>query len=50
MSESIAAMLESESVTLYELLEARMFLEVPLAGVAATRADDTTIADRDPFV
>ena len=37
LSESIAAMLESESVTLYELLEARMLLEVPLAGLAAER-------------
>jgi GntR family transcriptional regulator, transcriptional repressor for pyruvate dehydrogenase complex len=44
VSESIAAMLESESVTLYELLEARMFLEVPLAGVAAERSDEATIA------
>ena len=44
VSESIAAMLESESVTLCELLEARMFLEVPLAGLAAERSDDATIA------
>jgi GntR family transcriptional repressor for pyruvate dehydrogenase complex len=44
VSESIAAMLESESVTLYELLEARMFLEVPLAGLAAERSDEATIA------
>ena len=44
VSESIAAMLESESVTLYELLEARTFLEVPLAGLAAERADEETIA------
>src|ERR1700727_682119 len=44
VSESIAAMLESESVTLCELLEARMFLEVPLAGLAAERADEATIA------
>jgi GntR family transcriptional regulator, transcriptional repressor for pyruvate dehydrogenase complex len=43
VSESIAAMLESESVTLYELLEARMFLEVPLAGLAAERADEETV-------
>jgi DNA-binding FadR family transcriptional regulator len=43
VSESIAAMLESESVTLYELLEARIFLEVPLAGLAAERSDETTI-------
>jgi len=44
VSESIAAMLESETVTLYELLEARTFLEVPLAGLAAERSDETTIA------
>ncbi len=44
VSESIAAMLESKSVTLCELLEARMFLEVPLAGLAAENADDGTIA------
>lgn len=44
VSESIAAMLECESVTLCELVEARMFLEVPLAGLAAEHADETTIA------
>ena len=44
LSESIAAMLESESVTLCELLEARMFLEVPLAGHAADNSGDETIA------
>src|SRR5438067_1990053 len=43
VSEPIAAMLESESVTLCELVEARMFLEVPLAGRAAERADEATI-------
>ncbi|HKO27724.1 MAG TPA: FadR/GntR family transcriptional regulator [Solirubrobacteraceae bacterium] len=43
VSESIAAMLECESVTLCELLETRMLLEVPLAGLAAQRADDATI-------
>jgi DNA-binding FadR family transcriptional regulator len=43
VSESIAAMLECESVTLCELLEARMLLEVPLAGLAAERADDASI-------
>ena len=50
VSESIAAMLESESVTLYELLEARMFLEVPLAGMAAERVgrgDDRGTRRRD---
>ncbi|HUA48833.1 MAG TPA: FadR/GntR family transcriptional regulator [Solirubrobacteraceae bacterium] len=44
VSESIAVMLESESVTLCELLESRMFLEVPLAGLAAELADETTVA------
>jgi GntR family transcriptional repressor for pyruvate dehydrogenase complex len=44
VSESIAAMLESETVTLSELLEARMFLEVPLAGLAAQHADELTVA------
>lgn len=43
VSESIAAMLECESVTLCELLEARMLLEVPLAGLAAERADEESI-------
>ena len=42
VSESIAAMLESRSVTLCELVEARMFLEVPLAGRAAERSDEAT--------
>ena len=48
VSESIAAMLESKSVTLCELVEARMFLEVPLAGRAAERSDeaDDRRADR----
>jgi GntR family transcriptional regulator, transcriptional repressor for pyruvate dehydrogenase complex len=46
VSESIAAMLESKSVTLCELLEARMFLEVPLAGLAAENADDGTLVFR----
>jgi DNA-binding FadR family transcriptional regulator len=44
LSVSIAAMLESDNVTLYELLEARKFLEAPLAGLAASRADPETIA------
>src|SRR5579859_3627403 len=44
VSESIASMLECESVTLCELLETRMFLEVPLAGLAAERADAGTVA------
>jgi GntR family transcriptional regulator, transcriptional repressor for pyruvate dehydrogenase complex len=44
VSESIAAMLESKTVSLCELLEARMFLEVPLAALAAQNANEETIA------
>lgn len=43
VNESIAAMLEYQSVTLCELLATRMFLEVPLAGLAAERSDEGTI-------
>ena len=38
LSESIATMLETESVSLRELVEARIYLEVPLAGLAAQNA------------
>jgi len=43
VSESIAAMLASESVTLFELIETWMLLEVALAGRAAERSDEATI-------
>jgi GntR family transcriptional regulator, transcriptional repressor for pyruvate dehydrogenase complex len=39
VSDSIAMMLETGAVTLGELLDARLMLEVPLAGHAAHRAD-----------
>ena len=42
LSESIATMLETDSVSLDELLDARMCLEVPLAGRAAERATAET--------
>src|SRR3954465_6377111 len=45
VSESIAMMLATESVSLDELLDARLFLEVPLAGLAARNATADT-ADR----
>jgi DNA-binding FadR family transcriptional regulator len=45
VSESIAMMLATESVSLDELLDARLFLEVPLAGLAARNAETDT-ADR----
>jgi DNA-binding FadR family transcriptional regulator len=41
VSESIALMLAAETISMSELLDARMFLEVPLAGRAAANADDT---------
>jgi GntR family transcriptional regulator, transcriptional repressor for pyruvate dehydrogenase complex len=44
VSESIATMLATESVSLDELLDARRFLEVPLAGLAASNAADDTAA------
>lgn len=44
VSVSIAAMLATESVTLRQLLEARMLLEVPLAGLCAENADDGVVA------
>jgi GntR family transcriptional repressor for pyruvate dehydrogenase complex len=43
LSGAIAMMLETGSVTLEELLDARELLEVPLAGMAAYRADGTAI-------
>jgi GntR family transcriptional regulator, transcriptional repressor for pyruvate dehydrogenase complex len=43
VSQAIATMLATESVSLHELLEARIYLEVPLAGLAAENADQRTI-------
>src|SRR5262245_60284861 len=43
LSDAIAMMLETGAVSLQELLEARLILEVPLAGQAAYRADADTI-------
>jgi DNA-binding FadR family transcriptional regulator len=42
LSASIATMLETGSVSLRELVDTRMFLEVPLAGLAAVHATDST--------
>ncbi len=44
LSDAIAMMLETEAVTLHELLDARVLLEVPLAGLAAYQPDDETLA------
>ena len=45
LSNAIAMMLETNAVTLQELLEARLVLEVPLAGQAAHRADAGTVRE-----
>ncbi len=45
VSESIAVMLETDSVSLVELVDARVHLEVPLAGLAAQHATDATARD-----
>jgi GntR family transcriptional regulator, transcriptional repressor for pyruvate dehydrogenase complex len=43
LSDAIAMMLETGSISLDELLEARLLLEVPLAGLAAYQPDEGTI-------
>jgi GntR family transcriptional regulator, transcriptional repressor for pyruvate dehydrogenase complex len=43
LSEAIAMMLETGAVTLEELLDARLLLEVPLAGLAAYQADEQNL-------
>lgn len=43
VSDAIATMLNAQMTSVYELIEVRMLLEVPLAGLAATRADQATI-------
>ncbi len=45
LSDAIAMMLETRVVSLAELLEARLLLEVPLAGQAAYRADAETVRE-----
>jgi GntR family transcriptional repressor for pyruvate dehydrogenase complex len=44
LSDAIAMMLETGTVTLDELLEARLLLEVPLAGLAAYQPEEETVA------
>ncbi len=44
VSAAVTSMLEADSIDLDELLEARMLLEVPLAGLAAQRASDEELA------
>jgi GntR family transcriptional regulator, transcriptional repressor for pyruvate dehydrogenase complex len=44
LSDAIAMVLETGAFTLDELLDARLLLEVPLAGRAAQQADEETVA------
>jgi GntR family transcriptional regulator, transcriptional repressor for pyruvate dehydrogenase complex len=44
LSESVASMLSAQNIQIDELLETRMLLEVPLAGLAAQRATDDDVA------
>lgn len=50
LSESIATMLETGSVSLGELVDTRMFLEVPLAGLAALNATDATVGELEAAI
>ncbi len=47
VSQAIATMLATESTSLHELLEARIYLEVPLAGLAAENADREAIEEME---
>ena len=44
LSDAIAMMLETGAVSLEELLDARLLLEVPLAGLAAYHPDEATLS------
>ncbi len=50
LSEAIATMLETQSVSLGELVEARIQLEVPLAGLAARNATPEVIVELDAAI
>jgi GntR family transcriptional repressor for pyruvate dehydrogenase complex len=44
VTDSIASMLSADSIDLEELIETRLLLEVPLAGLAAQRASEDDVA------
>ena len=50
LSDSISMMLETQSVSLGELVEARIHLEVPLAGLAARNATVETLLKLDAAI
>lgn len=50
VSDAIAGMLATQSVSLHDLLETRIYLEVPLAGLAAERATRATVEDLEAAI
>jgi DNA-binding FadR family transcriptional regulator len=50
LSDSIATMLETDTVSMRELVEARIHLEVPLAGLAAQNATAGTTAELEAAI
>jgi DNA-binding FadR family transcriptional regulator len=50
LSDSIATMLETDTVSMRELVEARIHLEVPLAGLAAQNATAETTAELEAAI
>src|SRR6478735_802137 len=50
LSDSIALMLAAQSLSLDELLDARLSLEVPIAGRAAVNADGDVVAALDEAI
>ena len=44
VTESVKSMLSADSIDLEELIETRMLLEIPLAGLAAQRATEADVA------
>lgn len=44
VTDSVASMLSADSIDLEELIETRMLLEIPLAGLAAQRASEADVA------
>ena len=44
VTDSVASMLSADSIDLDELIETRMLLEIPLAGLAAQRATEADVA------
>src|SRR4051812_18166375 len=50
LTASVASLLASEALTIEELLETRLLLEVPLAGLAAQRAASEEVAELEALI